>query len=70
MAQEPVLEENTEQVIDVQEVLLDNKDFLRDVLQKSLQDLFYKEFEEFMGVSSYERSEKGKDYRNGTRPGS
>lgn len=49
-----------------QEALINQKDYLRDAMQVVLQDCINKQFDEFMGVKSYERAEGRKGYRNGT----
>ena len=58
--------ENTGFVKEIQKVLLDDEDFLRSLLQKSLQNYLQVEFDAFIQADRYERSESRRGYRNGS----
>jgi transposase-like protein len=53
-------------VKEIQKVLLDDRDFLRELLQKNIQGILDKEFDSYIQALPYERSEKRKGYRNGS----
>jgi len=50
---------------DVQEVLIDQPDFMRDVISGTLQKILDAQFEQHIGAYKYERTEERKGYRNG-----
>jgi transposase-like protein len=50
---------------DVQEILLDQPDFMKDLMSSMLQKILNAQFEEHIGVSKYERNEERRGYRNG-----
>ncbi len=56
---------NTIALKDVQEVLLDQPDFLRNVIGSALQKMVDAQFEQHIGAYKYERTEERKGYRNG-----
>jgi transposase-like protein len=60
--------ENGQKIEAIQAFLLEDKDFLRQVLQGALQLLVDAEFEEFIGAAPYERKATRCGYRNGSRP--
>ncbi len=53
-------------VKEIQKVLLDDPDFLRVLVQENLQHVVAAEFEDFLKVGPYERSEQRQGYRNGS----
>jgi len=53
-------------VKEIQKVLLDDKDFLKGLIAKNLQDLLDDEFDSFIGADPYERSKERRGYRNGS----
>lgn len=57
---------NTIALKDVQGVLLDQPDFMRDVISHTLQKILDTQFEQHIGANKYERTEERKGYRNGT----
>ncbi len=59
-------QKNTIALKDVQEVLLDQSDFLRDVIGGTLQKILDTQFEQHLGANKYERTEERRGYRNGT----
>jgi putative transposase len=52
----------------VQETLLDDPDFLREIVQQVCQDLLDTELDRFLQAGPYERTQNRKGYRNGRRP--
>ena len=51
-----------------QAALLDDPDFLRDLVQQALQTLLEAEMEAHLGASRYERTPARRGYRNGYKP--
>ncbi len=51
-----------------QEVLLDHPDFLREIVERVLQELLEAEMTEHVGAAPYERTEKRAGQRNGYKP--
>ena len=52
----------------VQQVLLDDPEFLRNIVQRTLQQLLEAEITEHVGAAPYERTESRKGQRNGYKP--
>ena len=52
----------------VQEVLLDDPGFLREVLERALQQILEAEMTEHLGAAPYERTEGRTGHRNGYKP--
>jgi len=52
----------------VQEALINNPDFLRQIVQQVCQDLLQTELDRFLEAGPYERTQSRKGYRNGRRP--
>ncbi|MHB2153455.1 IS256 family transposase [Calditrichota bacterium GD2] len=52
----------------IQQSLMDDSDFLRALVEKSLQKILDTEFENFIQASPYERTEDRRGYRNGSYP--
>lgn len=52
----------------VQQVLLDEPDFLKEIIERVLQQLLEAEITEHIGVAPYERSESRTGQRNGYKP--
>jgi transposase-like protein len=52
----------------VQDVLLDEPDFLKEIVQKALQRILEAEMSAHIGAVPYERSENRKGHRNGYKP--
>lgn len=59
-------QKNTIALKDVQGILLDQPDFMRDVISSTLQKILDSQFEHHIGANKYERTEERKGYRNGT----
>jgi putative transposase len=53
-------------VREIQKVLLDDKEFLKELMAKELQDILNTEFESFIGAGPYERNKERRSYRNGS----
>jgi putative transposase len=53
-------------VKEFQKVLLDDKDFLKNLLAESLQSILQDEFNRFIKAGHYERNENRQSYRNGS----
>ena len=53
-------------VKEIQNVLLDDKDFLKELIAKDLQDILKTEFENYIGAGRYERNKERRGYRNGS----
>src|ERR671929_1356760 len=51
-----------------QGILLDNPGFLKEIVQRVLQELLEAEMTEHVGAAPYERSEGRKGHRNGHKP--
>jgi putative transposase len=52
----------------VQEILLDDQDFIREIVERVLQELLEAEMTEHVGAAPYERTEKRTGQRNGYKP--
>jgi putative transposase len=52
----------------VQEVLLDNSDFLREIVERVVQQILEAEMTEHIGAAPYERLEGRTGHRNGHKP--
>jgi putative transposase len=52
----------------VQQILLDDPEFLRRIVERALQQLLEAEITEHVGAAPYERSQNRKGYRNGYKP--
>jgi putative transposase len=52
----------------VQEVLLDDADFLREIVERVLQEVLQAEMTEHVGAAPYERTDARKGHRNGHKP--
>jgi len=50
----------------VQQALLDDHNFLKILVEKTLQSILDNEFDAFLGASPYQRTDKRKGYRNGS----
>lgn len=59
--------EDTRRPAPVREALVDDPDFLRDIVQAVLQRLLEAEITEHVQAAPFERSEKRRGYRNGYR---
>jgi len=57
---------DTSTLSEIQKVLLDDKEFLRDMLEQSIQEILNSEFSDYIGALSYERTDNRKGYRNGS----
>lgn len=57
---------DTSLVKEFQKVLLDDKDFLKNLLAESLQSILQDEFNRFIKAGHYERNENRQSYRNGS----
>ena len=53
-------------VREIQKVLLDDKEFLKELMAKELQDILNTEFESFIGAGPYDRNKERRGYRNGS----
>ena len=53
---------------ELQKVLLDDKDFLKELIAENLQSILHKEFDRFIGADPYERNKERRGYRNGSYP--
>lgn len=53
-------------VKEIQKVLLDDSDFLRNLVQKNIQEILKAEFEDQIQAGRYERTESRRGYRNGS----
>jgi len=51
-----------------QGILLDDPDFLREIVERVVQEILEAEMTEHVGVAPYERSEERKGHRNGHKP--
>ena len=51
-----------------QEVLLDDPAFLREIVQRVVQQILEAEMSEHIGAAPYERAEKRTGHRNGHKP--
>ncbi len=52
----------------VQEVLFDDADFLREIVERVLQEVLQAEMTEHVGAAPYERTDARKGHRNGHKP--
>lgn len=59
-------QQNSDSVALLQQALLDDADFLKILVEKTLQGILDNEFDNFLGASPYERTNSRKGYRNGT----
>ncbi|NOX35900.1 MAG: IS256 family transposase [Calditrichaeota bacterium] len=61
--------QNTQEVklqpSEIQEVLMNEREFLRQIVQEGLQQILESEFEEFIGAAPHERTQSRRGYRNG-----
>ena len=57
---------NNSLIKEFQKVLLDDKDFLKNLLTDSLQSILQSEFDRFIKAGHYERSKDRRGYRNGS----
>ncbi len=60
------LNKDTGLVKEIQKVLLDDKDFLRVLVQENLQKILIAEFDNYVQALPYERTAKRRGYRNGS----
>lgn len=60
--------DGTEHTSWVQGTLLDNPDFLREIVERTLQTILEEEMTAHLGAERYERSGERRGYRNGTKP--
>ena len=51
-----------------QEVMLDDPDFLRDIVERTVQQILETEMTAHIGVERYERGEARRGHRNGYKP--
>ena len=51
-----------------QGILLDNPTFLKEIVERVLQELLEAEMTEHVGAAPYERTERRKGHRNGHKP--
>ena len=51
-----------------QEVLMDDPDFLRQLVERAIQDILKMEMDQHIGAERYERSSSRKSHRNGYKP--
>ena len=51
-----------------QEVLVDEPDFLREIVERVLQEVLEKEMTEHIGAAPHERTDARKGHRNGHKP--
>jgi len=51
-----------------QDALVDEKDFLKNIIQKFCQNMLEEEMEEHLGARKYQRSESRSGHRNGYKP--
>ena len=52
----------------VQQILIDDPEFLRRIVERALQQLLEAEITEHVGAAPYERSQSRKGHRNGYKP--
>jgi putative transposase len=52
----------------VQQILLDDPEFLRRIVERALQQLLEAEITEHVGAAPYERTQSRKGHRNGYKP--
>src|SRR5215207_10827174 len=52
----------------VQAALLNDPDFLREIVERTLQTLLEEEMSAHLGAERYERTGERRGYRNGTKP--
>ncbi len=52
----------------VQQILLDDPEFLRRIVERTLQQLLEVEITEHIGAAPYQRTESRKGHRNGHKP--
>jgi putative transposase len=52
----------------VQQVLIDDPEFLRRIVERALQQVLEAEITEHMGAAPYQRTESRKGHRNGYKP--
>jgi putative transposase len=57
---------DTSLVKEFQKVLLDDKEFLKNLLAESLQSILQDEFNRFINAGHYERNDNRRSYRNGS----
>jgi putative transposase len=60
--------DGTERAGWVQAALVDDPDFLREIVERTLQAILEEEMSAHLGAERYERSEGRRGYRNGTKP--
>lgn len=56
---------NVDEIKEVKEVLLDKDDFLREIIQKTVQEMLEAEMDETLGAGRYERTDRRVSYRSG-----
>ena len=61
-------DKNSSKLNEVQEVLLNDKDFLRRIIESFCQKLLEEEITQFLKADKYQRTEKRCGYRNGYKP--
>jgi len=59
-------QQNSGLLSEVQQVLLDDKDFLRELVKRAVQSVLNAEFDAHINAAPYERSEDRQGYRNGS----
>ena len=60
------MQEGTDTIVQVQQALLDDPEFLQLLTEQTLQRLLDQEFTDFLGAVPYERSDQRRGYRNGS----
>ena len=68
MASKELTADDSRRTAERQEVLLNDPDFLRQVVGRLLQGMLEQEMSEFLGAGLYERAESRRGFRSGHRP--